>query len=734
MKTKVWLLSFVLGLLSLTVQAQNSFTHTTNSGAITITGYTGSSNAVTIPASINGYPVVSIALNAFSSNTIIKSLVMPDTITSVANGSLHTIIHSAPGGGGFYFEYYYDGAFANCTNLTNVVLSTNLTSISAGAFVNCSNLTSITIPAKVTYLGIAGFYGCGKLTNVTFLGNAPGAGDPNVTFGDPANVFGGAPATIYYYYPTTGWGTSYAGKPTVELGLPYTYTLANGVATITSYNGSGGSTPIIDFINGYPVGGIGTSAFASSIVTSLIIPASVTNIGDSAFFNCSGLTNMMFLGNAPTLGSGAFNKATSLTVYYYSDAAGWGATYGGRPAVGVLPYTYTTNNNTITITGHLGGGVALTVPSSINGYPVVNIGDYAFANGNLTSISIPTGVTSVGNHAFDSCSSLVSISFPNTLTGIGQYAFYGSMFGANVTIPSSMTSVGDYAFAYCGMSAITIPNSVTNIGNSSFSYSSLSSVTIPGSVKTIGTGAFKYSGLNSVVISNGVTTISDEAFSHCEGLTSVTMPDSVTSLGLQAFAYDALTSLTIPKGLTQIPGEAFAGNAMTQLIIPSHVTSIDYSAFSGCYLLTDVFLPSSLGYLGDEVFVNCQSLTNVTFMGDVPGGNSFWFGNNGVPLVVSYYYGARGWSTNYPDTGWYLTEGGVTLVQLKWTPLLRGAGVQGNNFGFNFINTNALPVVVEASANFVDWQPIWTNVLVGYSTNFVDSQWKNYPNRFYRAR
>ncbi len=493
----------------------------------------------------------------------------------------------------------------------------------------------------------------------------------------------------------------------------FTYTTNSGAITITGYTGSSNAVTIPSSITGYPVASIGPSAFAGSTVTSLIIPASVTSLGDSAFFNCSSLTNMMFLGNAPTLGNGVFNKATSLTVYYYSDVPGWGATFGGRPATGLLPYTYSTNNNVITITGHLGVGRALTIPANINGYAVVNIGDSAFASGNLTNISIPIGVTNIGNHAFDGCEGLASINLPTGLTGIGQYAFYGSLQGANVTIPNSMTSIGDYAFAYSGISGVTIPNSVTNIGDFAFSPSGLTSATIPGSVKKIGYAAYKFcTGLTGLVISNGVTTINDQAFYQCESLTSITLPDSLTYLG----------------------AGAFQATAIAHLVIPKNVTTIDAGAFSECFLLADVVLPASVTSLGGQAFFSCPNLTSVTFLGNAPVIQPDWF-TAFVPLTVYYYYGASGWGTNnFPETGWSLVQGGVTLTQLKWTPVLRGAGVQGGNFGFNFANTNGLPVVVEASANLVDWQPVWTNLLVGYSTNFVDAQWKTSSKRFYRAR
>jgi hypothetical protein len=633
----------------------------------------------------------------------------------------------APGGGGFYFSNYYDGAFGNCTKLTNVVLSTNLTSVGIGAFLNCSNLTSVTLPAGVTSLGNQAFVGCSRLTNITFLGNAP-------SLGDPVNVFNGSPVTNYYYYPATGWGTTYGGKPAVALGIPFTYTLTNGVVTITGYTGAIGAKITLDVINGYPIVAVGTNALANSSLTSVLVPPTLTNISTAAFAGCSNLTNMMFIGNAPTLGSGAFSNDNALTVYYYSDTAGWGATYGGRPTVAVLPYTCTTNNNAITITGHLGAGIAWTVPASINGYPVTTIGDYAFADGTLTNISIPNSVTYIGNHAFHGCSSLTRVVLPTNLTGIGQYAFFDSLPGANVSIPNSMTSIGEYAFSYCRMSSVSIPNSVTNIADFAFNYCSLGSVTIPGSVKKIGYRSFKLCGLTTAVLQEGVTIIGDEAFSYCEGLTTVSLPDSVTQIGLEAFSNTGLSSVSIPKGVTEISASAFYATAITRLVIPTNVIAIGAGAFSECYALTEVVLPGTVTFLGEQAFFNCPSLTNVIFLGNAPGTETSWFGNNGVPFTVSFYYCAWGWSTNAPDYAAYLFQAGVGLVELKWTPLMRGARVQGGTFSFNFINTNNLPVVVETSGNLVDWQPMWTNSLIASSTNFVDPGWTNYSRRFYRTR
>ena len=104
-----------------------------------------------------------------------------------------------------------------------------------------------------------------------------------------------------------------------------------------------------------------------------------------------------------------------------------------------------------------------------------------------------TGLTSIGNYAFNTCSSLTSITIPSSLTSIGDYAFYECSGLTSITIPSRVTSIGDYAFFDCrGLTSITIPSRVTSIGSYAFEFcSGLTSVTIPNSVTSISNSAFK---------------------------------------------------------------------------------------------------------------------------------------------------------------------------------------------------------------------------------------------------
>jgi hypothetical protein len=192
-------------------------------------------------------------------------------------------------------------------------------------------------------------------------------------------------------------------------------------------------------------------------------------------------------------------------------------------------FTYTTNSGTITITGSSCGMVAclvgaVSIPSVINGLPVVGIGDDAFfpdygltqvtlpdtitliGNGafwgcsGLTNIVIPPGVTKIGLGAFSQCSSLVSVTIPNGVQNIEPSTFFECFSLTNITIPSGIVSIGVSAFDSCGrLSNVTIPSSLTNIDNDAFFMcSNLTSIFFKGNAPTLGGAVFQYDSIATV--------------------------------------------------------------------------------------------------------------------------------------------------------------------------------------------------------------------------------------------
>ena len=284
---------------------------------------------------------------------------------------------------------------------------------------------------------------------------------------------------------------------------------------------------------------------------------------------------------------------------------------------------------------------------------VTSIGDYAFDNcTSLTSIEIPSGVTSIGDGAFAYCTSLTSIEIPSGVTSIRDYAFDNCTSLTSIEIPSGVTSIRDHAFDNCtSLTSIEIPRGVTSIGNSAFkNCTSLASIEIPSSVTSIGNEAFAYcTNLTSIEIPSGVTSIENYAFSNCTSLNSINVdkdnqsyssedgilfdkekkklitypagkkekeyniPSSVTSIGAGTFyGCRSLTRIEIPSSVTSIECLAFYGcTSLTSIEIPSSVTRIAAQVFYGCTSLTSIEIPSSVTSIGMWAFYNCTSLTSI---------------------------------------------------------------------------------------------------------------------------
>ena len=304
--------------------------------------------------------------------------------------------------------------------------------------------------------------------------------DWNTKTGATFTVTVAAATNTFYFNPTTGTITKYIESDTVVV--------------------------IPSKINGTPVTTIGNAAFRDSSVTSVTIPASVTEIGANAFAGCTNLTSVTYGGDWSNLTIQSGNPAVE-------DAAKDAANEQ------LFDFEFILNNTAVVVISYNGTAADVTIPSRYKGKPVTMIDHAAFHNNSaVTSVTIPDSVTAIPDDAFGFCSQLTNISIPNSVTFIGFSAFNSCTSLKSITLPSSLSTIQSYAFYNCGnLKTIRIPVSVTSIGNCAFDVCpSLMTVTYPGS-KTQWDAITK--GSNNDVLENNLICAKLEATFTADGTT-----------------------------------------------------------------------------------------------------------------------------------------------------------------------------------------------------------------------
>ena len=638
-------------------------------------------NSVTI-----GDSVTSIGSYAFSGCTGLTSVTIGNSVESIGGYAFYGCTGLTSVTIGNSVASIGDYAFNNCTGLTSVTIPDSVTSIGDYAFEDCTGLTSVTIPDSVTSIGDYAFSGCTGLTSVTIGNSVTSIGD--YAFRDCTGL-----KSVYYTGDIAGWcgitfGNLYAnplyyagklyidGQSVTELVIPDTvteikYDAFAGYTGLTSvyYTGDIADWCGISFGNEYanPLRYAGDLYIDGQLVTDLVIPDSVTEIKDYAFYGYTGLTSVTIPETLTSIGDYAFwtcyklveiyNKS-SLSITAGSRDNGYVGYYaknvyteesGSRFTDTADGYRFFHDGTDVYLVGYYGDETEITLPSSFVAYDgstvyTYSIGDYAFyGNTSITSLTITDSVVGIGKNAFCQTRSLRNLVIEPGIEALPQGFLYGCSSLESITIPfvgaeAGKTSSDTYQYPFGYIFGTTSYTGGTNVEQnyygSSTSYMTSTTYYIPASLRSVTVtggnilyGAFDgCSMLTSMTIGNSVTSIGDYAFYNCTGLTSVTIPDSVTSIGEDAFRdCTGLTSVTI-------------GNS---------VASIGDYAFWTCYKLVEVYNKSSLditagstsyGYIGCYA-KNVYTEKNGSWLTDTADGYRFLY-DGAKGYLVSYYGGA----------------------------------------------------------------------------------------------
>lgn len=569
-------------------------------------------------------------------------------------------------------------AFLAAKKLKRVNIPNSVTTLGISTFTDCTFMSEITLGSSVMQLGSQVFSGCSSLLNIH-------VNEANTTYSSINGVLFTKDQLTLILYPRARTGD-------YEIPVPVKIIGANAFQFCNKLQ---------SFAIPQSITTIQASAFANCINLKSVsighadsISTAVVSIASNSFMSCIGITKFI-LNKSFTFTSGdnsPFKNLTSVTTVQIGNGVVSIPDYALSGCTGLsliqLGQSSGTNNNSITVSSNAFSGCTsfktlelnrsisivgyqstfATISNLVVGDGVTFIGDMTFReSNNLTSVTLPTSVTKIGNGAFYYCSKIQSITFPG-VNSIGSNAFWGCSALASISIPDAVKNIPTCTFYECtGLSSVTLGDSIIQIASSAFyGCNHLSSIVIPNLVKSIDENAFKNcSGLTSVSLGTSLTSIGTYAFSGCAAFQNIQFPGTLTSIADYAFENcKGLLSLFIPSTIKTIGGNAFAncssiatltigdagnpGSALTcstypfsgctgvktlfynkditndlysspfmsltqleSVTISNRVTHLNTFAFYGCSKLISVIIPNSVAAIGEAAFQGCTSLTDV---------------------------------------------------------------------------------------------------------------------------
>ena len=594
------------------------------------------------------------------------------------------------------------------SDVADFTVPNGVKSIAANAFYGNFSLTNISLPESITAIGENAFYKCYYLETVTFNGTNSQA----LTIGDNAFAYTNLKAFVLPERPVTigayafseiGYWTDesldsidlggtvsigdyafYKTGEALELTIPATVKTignhafeGNGYSYLTNYLSS------VTFEEGSTLETIGAYAFSKAKISSFNVPASVTSIGAYAFYYCSELTSLTFEeGTAPlTFGTtygndtgNVLNETLVTEIHFPGRLTVIGErAFDRNSKIETVTFgdQYTDSDFTKSNLTTIGEGAfryasalsAITIPASVKNTDVIAIGNEAFLESGLTSVTFEEsdeGVLTIGTSAFSGCKSLLSMNLPKRL---------GDFTSGSTTIPALANGTGVFPTAdddgngfnsvsitegnalyaskdgilytsdfkelvYCPPAkegTVEVDARTERIGTNAFANcKKLTAITFPADsvCKQIGAGAFSgCSLLVNMELPDSVAAIGEGAFLNCNELVSLRLPASLSSFDPAMLGCKKLTDLTVSENnpnFSSVDGVLFSKDKTTlvyylptrenaEYTVPDGTKEIADKAFSENVSLTKVTLPASLERVGANAFSNCMSLETVSF-------------------------------------------------------------------------------------------------------------------------
>lgn len=490
-------------------------------------------------------------------NNKLTEFVCPDTVTTI-----------------------HDYAFYKQTSLTDITLSQTIKTIGSYAFYGCSSISALYLPNGLETIKSYAFYGCTSLKSLSLPEGTKTVGK-------------------YAFYNCSAL-TTLTIPSTVEEIPEYAFYSCDVLKSVNLTSG-------IKNINSYAFG------YCESIVN-ITLPDTLENLAGDAFYGCTALATINISSNNENFSCDSYgvvyNKDKTVLISYPKGRTNTSFT---------IPSTVTE------IAAHAFYGAtklsSIAIPSTVS-----VIGEYAFYGcDTLKSITIPASVKRIEKYTFNSCDYLSSIYFASgsQLEYIGNYAFANCNF-TSISLPSKLKTIDSDAFYYCdALKTISIPASVEKIGSYAFEYCyALNTVTFASgsTLKDIGNYAFyDCDVLTSITIPSNIETIGSDAFDDCDKLKTVTFASGSVLKSIGSYAFDdcvALTSITIPSSVEKIGSYAFRNCDALKTVTFSSVSilkNVDNYAFYDCDTLTSVAVPASVETIGSYAFCSCDVLKTVTF-------------------------------------------------------------------------------------------------------------------------